>query len=501
MLKYIAYCRKSTDEKEKQVLSIEAQIAELQEFASREGLQIVEFITESKTAKTPGREKFQEVLDRIENGRVNGIISWHPDRLARNSIDGGRIIYLVDSGKLLDLKFPSFWFDNTPQGKFMLSIAFSQSKYYVDNLSENVKRGNRQKLRNGVLPSKAPVGYLNNPKTRNIDVDPVKSKIIKRAFTYFASGEKSFADVSRFLYKHGVTTPSGKPMHLTRVRKVLTNKFYIGTILFNRELYKGSHKPIISKKLFGRVQKEIQRISKPRKGGYKFSFIGMARCGECGCAVTAEKQTKYYKGTDRTADYIYYHCTKKKGNCNQMGYLTQKKFDKQLRDMVSDVAIPLPVANNWLSWLEKDKEKDTKLADVNISRLKDEISTLDKKQKFLLDEFLDGVIEKQVYKDKKNEFFEKRSNLQEEINKIRVEGSTWLEPFREFVLQAHKNVKIASKKDNFVELRSTALKIGSNLLLHNGQIQTNYNLGYNTVKTHGGRLRSATSEAQKSFVV
>lgn len=153
-MKYIAYCRKSTDEKDRQILSIEAQIAELTEFAKREGLEILEFIEEAKTAKIPGREQFEKVLRLIEKGQAQGILSWHPDRLARNSIDGGKIIYLLDTGKLLDLKFPTFWFDNTPQGKFMLNIAFGQSKYYVDNLSENVKRGLRQKLRNGVYPGK-----------------------------------------------------------------------------------------------------------------------------------------------------------------------------------------------------------------------------------------------------------------------------------------------------------------------------------------------------------
>jgi len=141
-------------------LSIEAQVAELQEFAKRENLYITEFVTESKSAKVPGREIFNQVLRRIEKGEISGIVSWHPDRLARNSIDGGKIIYLLDTGKLKDLKFPTHWFDNTPQGKFMLNIAFGQSKYYVDNLSENVKRGQRQKIRNGVWPKKAPLGYL-----------------------------------------------------------------------------------------------------------------------------------------------------------------------------------------------------------------------------------------------------------------------------------------------------------------------------------------------------
>ena len=107
-------------------------------------------------------------MQKVEKGQVGGIIAWHPDRLARNSIDGGKIIYLLDTGKLLDLKFPTSWFENTPQVKFMLNISFGQSKYYVDNLSENVERGLRQKIRNGIWPSKATYGYMNNPKTRSV---------------------------------------------------------------------------------------------------------------------------------------------------------------------------------------------------------------------------------------------------------------------------------------------------------------------------------------------
>lgn len=108
-MKYIAYCRKSTDEADRQILSIEAQIAEVREFALRENLSISEIIIESKTAKVPGRSEFNRMIKMIENGKADGIIAWHPDRLARNSVDGGQIIYLLDTGKLLDLKFPSFW--------------------------------------------------------------------------------------------------------------------------------------------------------------------------------------------------------------------------------------------------------------------------------------------------------------------------------------------------------------------------------------------------------
>src|SRR5688572_17922163 len=143
-MKYFLYARKSTDDEERQLLSIEAQLDELREYAAKEGLSIAQEFIESQTAKKPGRPVFNKMLAEVEKGAATGLLSWHPDRLARNSVDGGRIIYLLDCDKLCSLKFPTFWFDNTPQGKFMLTIAFGQSKYYIDNLSENVRRGQRQ---------------------------------------------------------------------------------------------------------------------------------------------------------------------------------------------------------------------------------------------------------------------------------------------------------------------------------------------------------------------
>src|SRR3989339_580285 len=312
MIKYIAYCRKSTDEKDKQVLSIEAQIAELKEFAKRDNLTITEFITEAKTAKVPGREQFAEVLKKIEKGMANAILSWHPDRLARNSIDGGKIIYLLDTGKLLDLKFPSFWFESTPQGKFMLSIAFGQSKYYVDNLSENVKRGNRQKLRNGVWPSKAQFGYLNINK--KIEVDKKRAEYVQKAFQLFATGGYGYADIRNFFNQNKIFNKSGHELHLDKVKRILTDPFYYGVMKFCGELYEGKQEPLISKKLFDKCQDVVKLKSRKVKDNkHLFNFLGLVKCGECGGAITAEKHTKYYKRTNRTVEYIYYRCSKKMG--------------------------------------------------------------------------------------------------------------------------------------------------------------------------------------------
>ncbi len=182
-MKYFLYARKSSDAEDRQVLSIDSQIRELREYARKEGLQIIKEYTESRTSKKPGRKVFNKMLLDIEAGEADGIVAWHPDRLARNSIDGGKILFLIDTGMIRDLQFPTFRFDNTAYGKFMLNIAFGQSKYYIDNLSENVKRGIREKLNRGEFPGWAPLGYLNDTRKHTIIVDNDKASLLKKILT------------------------------------------------------------------------------------------------------------------------------------------------------------------------------------------------------------------------------------------------------------------------------------------------------------------------------
>ena len=249
-MRYILYARKSTEEDDRQVLSIEAQLVELQEYAAKEKLEIVASFCEAKTAKEPGRIKFAEMLAILESGKADGIISWHPDRLARNSVDGGKIIHFVDRGLIRFLKFPTFWFEPTPQGLFMLNIAFGQSKYFVDNLRENVKRGLRQKIRNGVWPGWAPVGYLNNAKTRGIDVDSEKAPKVRKMFEMYATGAYTLHSLANWCKEKGLRGNLGKPLVIANIQKNLQNIFYLGLMKWKGEIFEGQHEPLISKKLF-----------------------------------------------------------------------------------------------------------------------------------------------------------------------------------------------------------------------------------------------------------
>lgn len=233
--KFFLYARKSTEDEDRQVMSIEAQLSELEQFAKREKIWIAERFIESKSAKAPGRVQFNKMVEKIYDSREPvGILAWHPDRLARNSVDGGQVIYLIDIHKIAALRFPTFWFEPTPQGLFMLQVAFGQSKYYSDNLSENVKRGMRQKLRRGEWLNIAPVGYVNNSKTRNIEPDPVKAKIIHAIYKEFAAGKHSLESARFRLSFFGLVSRSGTVLGKSAVQRILSNPVYTGRIISKR---------------------------------------------------------------------------------------------------------------------------------------------------------------------------------------------------------------------------------------------------------------------------
>jgi DNA invertase Pin-like site-specific DNA recombinase len=356
---WFLYIRKSTDEEGHQVLSIEAQVTELKEFAARENLEISEIFIEKKTAKIPGRGIFNEMVSKIETSKIPvGILAWHPDRLSRNSIDGGRIIYLLDTGKLAGLKFPTFSFENTPAGKFFLSIALSNAKYYIDNLSENVKRGNRQKLRQGEWPGQKPLGYIYDHRLRNIVPSPKTAKIVQKIFKEFATGKYGLEGISKKLAQYGITSKNGKPRSNSAIYNLLTNQLYIGIMKWKEEIYEGKYQPIVSKKIFDKVQEVLKQRGKPRKKRQKhnFPFCGLFRCS-CGAAITAQ----FAKGNGGL--YRYYRCTRKFGSCKEK-YIQEKELINQICQKLKEIILPADWSKEMLEYLDKEEETEIQAGEI-----------------------------------------------------------------------------------------------------------------------------------------
>ena len=479
--KFFLYARKSSEAEERQAMSIEAQLHELTELATRENLVIIETFIESKSAKTPGRNEFAKMIEKIHASKEPvGIIAWHPDRLARNSIDGGQIIYLIDIEKIAALRFPTFWFEPTPQGLFMLQVAFGQSKYYSDNLSENIKRGIRQKLRRGEWIVKAPLGYFNNAKTRNIEPEPVKSKIIQRIFKEFAEGKHTLESARQRLSFFGILAKSGKPISNSTMHRTLTNSLYTGVIKCKEEAYEGKFEALISQATFEAVQEKLSVAAKPRKSKLRHDFaaIGLLRCGECGSAITAQ----FAKGNGGT--YRYYRCTKKRGKCSQ-GYLREDLMQAQLQELLQTVSLPEGWGHKMLAqvdaWQMEEQKGIISFAQNSEVKLLETEQRLDK----LINSFLDGTIEKSAYLKKKDELIKLKMELIQKKSDFGQKGKLWLEPMREWLDSLSYADKLIAKP-GFSEIKSFLEKIGTNRFLKDKKVRMDFVAPYALISKYKG---------------
>jgi len=471
MPKYYLYTRKSTDEEDRQVLSLESQLNELHEYAKREGLEIADEFIEAKTAKKPGRTIFNLMIKQIESNGVSGILAWHPDRLARNSMDGGKIIYLVDTGKLVDLQFPTYNFENTAQGKFMLSIAFRQSKYYIDNLSENVKRGFRQKIRRGEYPGFAPLGYINDTKNHSIAIDPDKAPFIKKIFDLYATGDYSLDELKNITDRLGLIGKRGKPVRRSELARILKNPFYYGMMLVKNELFEASHPPLISQKLFARVQEVLECRGKPmKKGVIKFAFGGLMKCRSCGASITAETQ----KG------HAYYHCTKKLGHCESKKFLREEDLLSQIDKIISKIYINDETKNKMIDKFEALAHEESK-SSLSLSRqVQEKIAELDKKMERLIDLFVEQEISEEDYKIKKVKILNDKQLLKEKLGEIEKGSGGWLEPSKNFVSICNQACYVA-RQETLTAKRDFLKIIGSNFLLFDRTLFVSYSYPYRFV--------------------
>ena len=470
--KYFLYARKSTDVEDKQVLSIEAQLAELRKFAADNQLRIVDTIIEKKSAKVPGRPKFGSMLKRIEASEASGIIAWHPDRLARNSVDGGQIVYLLDQTHLQALKFPTFWFENTSQGKFMLSIAFGQSKYYVDNLSENTKRGLRQKVRRGERPGLAPVGYINDVRTKTVIVDKRRAPIIFEAFGLYAKGASRLEDIAIFLANKGIATSSGKQFPKDQVKRLLTNPFYYGHFRYAGEVHEGKHTPIMSKKLFDQVQATLAKRGRPQKGSTAPQvFCGLLRCATCDLAITAEKKVKRQKNGN-VHEYTYYRCTRKHKSikCTDPP-ITELDLAAQLSGILQGYALPKSWAVRLETMLDADEQKAEQSSAVFVADAQTRIANLQSKLQRLLDSYLDQDIDQPTYRTKQAELMSEKKSLEEQVGKLTLASKAWVEPMRHWFKQASDLNEIAKSSEHSA-VKDAFLKMdGLNMFLKSKKAQ------------------------------
>lgn len=310
-LKYVLYARKSTTDETRQVRSIPDQIFECKQLSARIGIRVVQVLQETKSAKKPHqRPIFTKMINDIKAGLYDCILAWNPDRLARNMLEGGMVIDLIDQDIIKDLKFVTHTFTKDANGKMLLGMAFVLSKQYSDDLSQKVTRGVRRKFGEG--KSQIPKhGYLNDdsrykPDGKNFD-------LICEAWQQRIAG-KSIEDITEYLkssdYARTVKT-SGKQIDMSKqiLSKIFHDPFYYGVLIqagqevdlkeLDRDFI-----PAVSKEDYFAVQDlQYRRIkpSKPHKVAF-YPFRQMVQCAYC------DRFMQVAPSSGKTKKYLYFRC-------------------------------------------------------------------------------------------------------------------------------------------------------------------------------------------------
>lgn len=341
---YCLYARKSTESEEKQILSIDSQIKEMLQLADRDGLEVVMMKRESHSAKETGqRPIFNEIIEELKEGKFNGILTWAPDRISRNAGDLGKIVDLMDAGKLHEIRTFGQRFSNSPSEKFLLMILGSQAKLENDNRGVNVKRGLRTRCEMGLRPGVAPVGYSNDKhadRKCSAIVDPLRAPVIKQIFEKAVNEKWSGRRIHQWLkFDLNFTSRANKNMTLSSVYLVLQNPFYYGIFEYPEKSgnwYQGKHQPLITKELFDKAQEQLKRDRIVRSDIKEFAFTKLMMCGDCGSGISADEKFKKLK--DGTSNrYVYYGCTKARDLKCKGGYIREEELIEQLVKIMDDI--------------------------------------------------------------------------------------------------------------------------------------------------------------------
>lgn len=451
----VIYARVSSKEQEREGYSIPAQIEILTKYAQKQNFKIIEQFIDVETAKKSGRTNFVKMLSFLKKHKdVKTVLVEKTDRLYRNLPD-----YVTIDGLNLDLHFVKEGVilnnDSHSSEKFMHLIKVGMAKQYIDNLSEEVKKGIKEKCKEGYYPAKAPVGYKNitgdNGK-KIIVPDPATAPYIKQCFEHYLSGLYSFKTLSKKLSDDGFLI-NGKPCRKTNVEIILSNPIYYGDFIHKGIQYSGKHEPIITRELFVAVQEKKHLSGSPRIVVHNFPYTNLIKCSKCGCFLTAEIK----KGK-----YIYYHCTGNKGGTCKRSYIRQEIIENAIADILQKLYITpadiLRVKDTVKELLQLTGEYDeNKINTYNstILKLKNRLN------KLYIDR-IDGNIDDEFYKENQKTWQSELEKAQIGLNAILKNNRYFIEDVGR-VLELCKNASNMFLKANNEEKRKLINILCSNL--------------------------------------
>lgn len=409
----VLYCRVSSKEQEETGYSLPSQEKFLRQYASNKNLNIKKIFSISESASSGKQRKiFDKMLAYVSKHNINHIICEKVDRLTRNLSDAvliddwrklksNRNVHIVKNSMVLNDGSKS-------QEILMWELNVVLSKNYIDNLSEEVKKGQKEKLEQGYWPSHPPIGYMSKgEKGHKYHVpNPETAPFITKMFELYSSGNYSLSKLSSILYEEGLRSQKGKKVVKSRLSDYLSNPFYYGDMKWNGELYKGKHIPLISKSTFDKVQNIMKSKTTPKYSKHSYLYKGLIKCAECKGTITWEKQ----KGI------IYGHCNHYK-NCTQKKWVKEYEIEDQIKDAFIEFQINNKRLSEWIKKALKESHRDViEYHKKALKKLRKQESILENRLEQLYNDKLDQIIDLDTYKRKFKQFSEERKTIATSIN-------------------------------------------------------------------------------------
>ena len=500
-MKALIYARVSSKEQEETGYSLPSQEKLLLDYAQKHGFEVVKNFAISESASgQKQREVFTAMLGYASKHGVQVIICEKVDRLTRNlkdavsvnewiAQDPNRQIHFVKENCILSKESRS-------NEKFIWNIKVSVAQYYIDNLSEETRKGLKEKVAQGWLPHQPRIGYksaeLEGRKIQVIDED--KSPYIRKAFELFATGEYSLKRLSDSLYADGLRSNRNKRVHKSKISDILTDPIYLGKFRWKGEVYQGKHEPLITRELFDRAQSVLHGRGTPKFRKHFYTFKGLLRCTDCGYVVVWER----HKGT------LYGHCNYSYGRCTKKKWAKEQDLEKQAAERLSGLQVNSPRLAEWIHKALKESHKDQiEYHTTTQEELKKAYDRVQNRLDSLYDDKLDGRITEEFYDRKFKLYTEEKEQVLENMEKHSNASNKYYELGGTIFELSQKATQIFEKAT--VEQKRRLLNIVFNKIQLDGNAQaliTEYALPfkilYGAVKeTNSSTLaKTAQSEAQ-----
>jgi len=477
-MKTVLLCRVSSKEQEETGYSLPAQEKFLREYGEKQGLEIskVFAISESAAGKTQ-RKVFLEMLGYVRKKNICAIIVETTDRLTRNFSDVPTIdLWITESEEhQIHLAKEACILHNSSRSHewFMWRVKVATAEYYVRLLSENVKKGQKEKLAQGWIPTKPPLGYKTVGETGHKIhvVDEGASKLVIKMFELYASGDYSIKKLANTMYDEGMRSPMGNRLAISRTHSLLRDPFYMGKMRWNDEIHDGKHQPLISKELFDKVQKMLVSKTTPKYMKHDYLFKGLLRCAGCDGLITWELHRGHHYGHCN-----HYH------DCTQETWVREEKVEEQIIDGFDQLMIKNKHVAEWIKKALKESHADeTVYHSTTVDELNKRYEQIKKRIDKLYDDKLDEKITLDFYNQKFKQYTGEKDAVLDTIKKHSQASNGYFNFGINFyeLSQRAKQVYLTAKEKGLVEEQRCLIRlIFTNLKLDEGKLLYDYTAAF-----------------------